>query len=72
MTTYIYTAKTKPNSNAFFGIRNLDADAVIEFDGFDDDDGNVERYEIQSSVRLDRFLDQQEGVISYKIVGVTK
>jgi hypothetical protein len=72
MTTYIYTVKTKPNSNAFFGIRNLDVDAVIEFDGFDDDDGNVERYEIQSGVRLDRFLDQQEGVISYEIVGVTK
>jgi hypothetical protein len=62
---YTYTVKVKPFSDAFFGIRNLDADAVIEFCGFDDDDGNVERYEIQSSVRLDRFLDQQKGVISY-------
>jgi hypothetical protein len=62
---YTYTVKVKPFSDAFFGIRQLDPDAVIEFMGFDNYDSNVERYEIQSSVRLDRFLDQQEGVISY-------
>jgi hypothetical protein len=61
--------KVKPFSDAFFGIRNLDADAVIEFCGFDGYDSNVERYEIQSNVRLDRFLDQQEGVISYEVGG---
>jgi len=69
MTTYAYTVKTKPNSNAFFGIRRLDPNAVIEFDGFDDDDGNVERYEIKSRVRLDSLLDGQDGVISYEVGG---
>jgi len=66
MTTYTVTAKTITPTEpaAFFGLRNYDPDAVVEFEHSDGSAAEV--YSIETDVDLDRFLDMAPGVIVYE------